>query len=196
MRHESLMTDLGQSAPAFSLPTPDGRRYSLGDFTDSSALLVAFICNHCPFVQHILPAFVELAAVYRKKGLATIAISSNDVDAYPEDSPDRMALLAQKHGFSFPYLYDWDQTVARAFRAVCTPDFFLYDQSRRLVYRGQFDRSRPTTEHVKGNSIPADGAEMRRAVDALLAGEPVPEDQTPGIGCSMKWKPGNEPVWG
>ena len=195
MRHESLMTELGQPAAAFSLSDTHGKVYSLEDFSESPALLVAFLCNHCPLVQHMLPAFVEFTAAYRDKGLATVAISSNDVEAYPEDSPEHMALLARKHKFSFPYLYDLEQTAARDFRAVCTPDFFLYNQERRLVYRGQFDRSRPTTEHVQGNGIPADGAEMRRAVDAVLAGEALPEDQMPGIGCSIKWRPGNEPAW-
>ncbi len=195
MRHESLMPELGQPVPQFALSDPGGKVYSLEDFSGSPALLVAFFCNHCPFVQHLLPAFVDFAAAYRVKGLATVVISSNDVTAYPEDSPANMAILADKYNFSFPYLYDSEQTAARDFRAVCTPDFFLYDQSRKLVYRGQFDRSRPTTEHVQGNGFPADGSEMRRAVDALLAGEAVPGEQLPGIGCSMKWKPGNEPVW-
>jgi peroxiredoxin len=196
MRYESLMPDLGSQAPDFALPDPGGRIYTLKDFSSGRALLVAFLCNHCPFVQHLLDGFVSFASEYAPKGLATVAISSNDVGTYPEDAPEKMAELAATRGFTFSYLYDESQEVAKAFGAACTPDFFLYDASRRLYYRGQFDNSRPQTVHTPGPPIPVTGADMRAAVEAALAGRPAPAEQMPSRGCSLKWKPGNEPFWG
>lgn len=196
MRHESLMQDLGTQAPAFALPDSNGRIFTLDSFKASPALLVAFICNHCEFVQHIVAGFVKFTTEYAPKGLATVAISSNDVVEFPEDGPVEMERFASRHGFTFPYLYDESQDTAKAFGAACTPDFFLYDASRRLVYRGRFDASRPQTAHSVANDIPVTGAELRAAVDAVLAGRPVPSKQLPSMGCSMKWKAGNVPEWG
>lgn len=196
MRYESLMPDLGSQAPEFALPDSGGRVYTLKDFSSARALVVAFLCNHCPFVQHLLDGFVSFASEYARKGLATVAISSNDVATYPEDAPEKMAELATARGFTFPYLYDESQEVAKTFGAACTPDFFLYDASRRLYYRGQFDNSRPQTPHTPGPPIPVTGADMRAAVEAALAGRPALAEQMPSRGCSLKWKPGNEPSWG
>ena len=183
----SIMSELGTSAPAFSLPSTDGRIVSLSDFDAAPALLVAFICNHCPYVKHIRDGFVAFAKEYQPRGLAVVAINSNDASTHPDDSPEMMQVEAGQYGFSFPYLYDETQDVAKAYRAACTPDFFLYDESHGLVYRGQFDGSRP------GNGIPVTGRSLRDAVDAILNGEPVSADQTPSIGCNIKWKTGNEP---
>jgi len=196
MRFESMMPGLGQSAPDFALPDASGRIYTLKDLADSSGLLVAFICNHCPFVMHLLDEFVAFAAEYKPKGLATVAISSNDVAAYPEDSPEKMGELAKSRKFTFPYLYDDTQQVAKEYEAACTPDFFLYDKNRRLYYRGQFDGSRPSIPQAAGNILPVTGEDMRKAADALLAGKPAPEPQIASRGCSLKWKPGNAPTWG
>jgi peroxiredoxin len=183
------MLALGTAAPDFALPDPSGRLHRLSQYRESPALLLAFICNHCPYVKHVLPAFVTFAREYGSRGLTTLAISSNDVSAYPQDAPDEMARLAAALEFPFPYLYDESQAVALGYQAVCTPDFFLFDRSRRLVYRGQFDGSRP------GNGVAVTGADLRNAVDALLAGRPVPAQQTPSVGCSMKWKKNNAPEW-
>jgi len=196
MRYESLMPDLGAPVPQFALPDPNGRVYTLKDFVSARALLVAFVCNHCPFVQHLIDGFVSFASEYAPKGLATVAISSNDIASYPDDAPVKMAEFAAAHRFNFPYLYDESQEIAKAFGAACTPDFFLYDADRRLYYRGQFDNSRPQTPHFPGPPIPVTGADMRAAVDAALAGKPAPSEQIPSRGCSLKWKPGNEPSWG
>jgi peroxiredoxin len=196
MRFESVMPELGKKAPDFALPDASGRIYSLSDFHSDRALLVAFICNHCPFVQHLLDGFVAFAADYKPKGLGVAAISSNDIVAHPEDGPEEMGKLAKSRGLTFPYLYDESQKTAKAYEAACTPDFFLYDQDRRLYYRGQFDNSRPTTVHVQGNALPVTGEHMRAAVDALLAGYAPPSDQIASRGCSLKWKPGNAPSWG
>jgi peroxiredoxin len=184
-RTASTMPPLGSPAPDFSLPDTDGTLRSLADFENSPALLVAFICNHCPFVQHIRTGFAAFAREYREKGLAVVAINSNDVSAYPDDDPARMAEEKRGFGYTFPYLYDETQEVAKAYRAACTPDFFLYDRGRRLVYRGQFDDSRP------GNDRPVTGADLRAAVDAVLAGKTPTADQKPSIGCNIKWKPGS-----
>lgn len=199
MRFQSLMQELGTPAPKFAVPDPAGHVYTLRDFDASPGLLVAFLCNHCPFVLHLLDTFVKLANEYQSRGIATVAISSNDVDAHPEDGPAKMADLARARGFGFPYLYDASQEAAKQFGAVCTPDFFVYDAQRRLCYRGQFDASRPTTPHTAGKpgaGIAASGADMRAALDALLAGRPPLPEQKASAGCSMKWKPGNEPEWG
>src|SRR5687768_3314235 len=183
MATQSTMLALGTAAPPFRLPdTVSGKTVAVEDFSASRALLVAFICNHCPYVKHLLDGFVTFASEYAPRGLAVVAISSNDVTTYPEDSPNEMAKLAREKGFTFPYLYDESQLVARAYKAACTPDFYLFDSNRRLVYRGQFDDSRP-----RGRQ-PVTGADMRTAVDAALTGKTVPEPQIPSVGCSIKWK--------
>ncbi|MCK9530349.1 MAG: thioredoxin family protein [Gammaproteobacteria bacterium] len=184
----STMLPLGTPAPDFLLTdTVSGRPVSLADFQGRRALLVAFICNHCPYVKHIAEAFAAFAREYEGRGLAVVAISANDPAHRAEDGPEFMAEEARARGYVFPYLFDADQRVAKSYRAACTPDFFLFDAGHRLVYRGQFDDSRP------GNDRPVTGRDMRAAVDAVLAGKPVPEQQTPSIGCNIKWKPGNEP---
>lgn len=180
----STMVPLGTPAPDFRLPDTDGKMVARDDFTEAPALLVTFICNHCPFVKHIRAGLAQFARDYQVRGLAIVAISSNDVASYPDDSPAKMAKEKRAAGYTFPYLYDETQRVAKAYRAACTPDFFLFDRARRLVYRGQFDDSRPS------NNRPVTGADLRAAVDALLAGKPVPSDQTPSIGCNIKWKVG------
>lgn len=184
MNHE-----LGDPAPAFALPDPAGRIHSLGDFSAGQALLVAFICNHCPFVIHVLDGLVKFSAEYRTRGLATVAISANDVAAYPQDGPAQMAGLAAARHFSFPYLYDETQETAKAYGAACTPDFLIYDSTRRLAYHGRFDSSRPR------GAAPVTGSDLRRAADTILAGDQAPRDQIASQGCSLKWKPGNEPAW-
>ena len=186
-RTPSTMLALGTSAPDFDLPDFDGKRHALGDFAASPALLVTFICEHCPFVRHIRGEFARFAREYSSRGLAVVAINSNDLDAYPQDGPDAMREEARSLGYVFPYLVDATQATARSYRAACTPDFFLFDADRRLAYRGQFDDSRP------GNGKPVTGADLRRAVDAVLAGAPVAGDQFPSLGCNIKWKPGSEP---
>jgi peroxiredoxin len=198
-----MMMPVGADAPDFQLPDPQGRLWSLSDFKGGEGLLVAFICNHCPFVQHILPGLVSFTQEYEGKGLKTVAISSNDIEAHPEDAPEHMAALAKELGFNFPYLVDETQQVALAYQAICTPDFFLFDQDHRLFYAGQFCDSRPKLGHppVPGappqrTDLPVTGADLRRAADALLSGQPAPSEQRPSAGCSIKWKDGNEPVWG
>jgi peroxiredoxin len=186
-RTPSTMLALGTSAPDFDLPDFDGRHHTLDDFAASRALLVAFICNHCPFVKHMRAEFAAFAREYAARGLAVVAIVSNDLDVYPQDGPDAMREEARSLGYVFPYLVDADQQTAKAYRAACTPDFFLFDASRHLVYRGQFDDSRP------GSDRPVTGADLRLAVDAVLAGKPMDADQRPSLGCNIKWKPGNEP---
>jgi len=184
----STMLPLGIAAPAFALPEPaSGKTVSLDDFKAAPALLVMFICNHCPFVKHIRTELARFARDYQTRGLASVAISVNDIANFPEDSPAKMAEEARAFGYPFPYLYDESQAIAKAYRAACTPDFFLFDASRKLVYRGQFDGSRP------GNNIPVTGADLRAAVDAVLAGRSVAPEQKPSIGCNIKWKAGNEP---
>jgi len=185
----STMLPLGTSAPNFKLPDPSGKLVSLEDdnFKNASALLVAFFCNHCPFVKHIQKQFAALAKEYQARGVAVVAISSNDVENYPQDAPAKMAEESKQAGYTFPYLYDESQQVAKAYRAACTPDLYLFDRDRRLVYRGQFDDSRP------GNGRPVTGADLRTALDAVLAGRAVPGIQKPSIGCNIKWKPQNAP---
>lgn len=199
MRFQSLMQELGTPLPQFSIPDPAGRSYTPADFASSRGLLVAFICNHCPFVLHILDSFVGVANGYGERGVATLAISSNDVAAHPEDGPVQMAALARDRKFRFPYVYDESQQAAIQFGAVCTPDFFLYGPDRKLFYRGQFDASRPSTPHTAGRpgaGATPTGSDLRAALDALLAGRAAPEEQRPSMGCSMKWQPGREPTWG
>lgn len=183
----STMLPLGTAAPDFSLPNVDGRIVSLKDFKGSKGLLVAFICNHCPFVVHIRPEFAKFAREYQAKGIAIVGISSNDAAAYPADGPDKMKAEAASAGYSFPYLFDETQSVAKDYRAACTPDLFLFDGDQKLVYRGQFDDSRPT------NGVPVTGSHLRAACDSVLAGKAIEEGQRPSIGCNIKWKPGNEP---
>ena len=184
----STMLPLGSPAADFSLvDVVSGEPVSLSDFAGEPALLVMFICNHCPYVQHVRRELGRVAADYASRGLGVVAINSNDVEAYPQDGPDRMKALALEEGWGFPFLYDESQQVARAYRAACTPDFFLFDGDRELVYRGQLDDSRP------GKTTPVTGRDLRAAVEAVLSGEPVNTDQKPSIGCSIKWKPGAEP---
>jgi len=186
-RTPSTMLALGTPAPEFSLPDYDGRRYALADFAASPALLVAFICNHCPFVRHVRTEFAALAREYQPRGLAVVAINSNDIEAYPQDGPDGMRAEAAELGYGFPYLLDEAQSVAKDYCAACTPDFFLFDAQRRLVYRGQFDDSRP------GNGRPVTGSDLRAAVEAALVGGSPDPDQLPSLGCNIKWRKGNEP---
>lgn len=188
-RTPSTMLPLGTPAPDFRLPDPAGRPHSLADARDAEAILVMFICNHCPFVTHIRGEIARLGHDAQSRGVAVFAISSNDAAKYPDDAPDRMAAEASEAGYTFPYLYDETQEVAKAYRAACTPDFYLFDGSRRLVYRGQLDDSRP------GNGLPVTGKDLRAAIDAVLAGLPVDADQRPSLGCNIKWKPGNEPEY-
>lgn len=183
------MLPLGTQVPQFDLPDFDGKRHALADFAASPALLVVFTCEHCPFARHIRAGFAEFAREYLPRGLAVVAINSNDLDAYPQDGPDAMRGEARAAGYVFPYLLDGDQSVARAYRAACTPDFFLFDRGRRLVYRGQFDDSRP------GSNRPVTGTDLRRAVDAALLGQPADAEQLPSVGCNIKWKPGSEPEY-
>jgi len=186
-RTPSTMLPLGTSAPDFKLPDTTGKIVSLADFAGKPALLVLFICNHCPFVKHLRAALAQLARDYQSRGVAIVGISSNDVANYPDDSPAKMVEEAKAAGYTFPYLYDESQAVAKAYRAACTPDIYLFDKDRKLAYRGQFDDSRP------GNGISVTGKDLRAALDALLAGKPAPADQRPSLGCNIKWKPGNEP---
>lgn len=186
----STMLPLGTTAPEFLLPDVlTGTMVGRDDFRDRPALVVMFICNHCPFVKHIQAALVEFGREFGPKGAAIVAISSNDVANYPDDSPGKMRREGLAAGYPFPYLYDETQEVAKAYRASCTPDFYVFDGERKLVYRGQFDDSRP-----KGDE-PVTGKDLRRATEAVLKGEGVMEDQRPSIGCGIKWKPGNEPSY-
>lgn len=182
----STMLDLGTPAPAFRLPDTGGNRVSLDDFSSARALLVVFLCNHCPYVIHIRPALAAFAREFQPRGLAVVGINANDVTRYPDDSPEKMKAEAVQAGYTFPYLFDETQEVAKAYRAACTPDFFLFDGQRRLVYRGQFDDSRP------GHGTPT-GGDLRNAVNALLEGKALPADQKASMGCNIKWKEGNEP---
>lgn len=184
----STMLEIGTKAPEFSLTdVKSGKKVSLDDYRNKNGLLVAFICNHCPYVKHLKSVFVEFAIDVMSKGVGVVAISSNDADKYPDDSPEKMKEDAEEFSYPFPYLYDESQEVAKAYRAACTPDFFLFDSDLELAYRGQFDGSRP------GNDQPVNGEDIKQAVDSLLAGESVTEQQIPSIGCSIKWKKGNEP---
>jgi peroxiredoxin len=185
----SAMVELGTKVPDFSLPDTRGGIVSLSDFDDAQALVVVFMCNHCPFVKHILNGLLSLAREYQPQGVAVVGISANDVDAYPEDGPEMMAEFADRMDFPFPYLYDATQEVAKSYHAACTPDFFLFDQDRKLVYRGQMDDSRP------GNGVPVTGTDLRRALDAVLESKPAPKEQRPSMGCNIKWKSGNEPEY-
>ena len=183
------MLPLGTTAPDFELPDTNGKFVSLADFKDKPALLVLFICNHCPYVKHIRAGLAQLARDYAPRGVAIVGISSNDVANYPDDGPAKMKEEAKSAGYIFPYLYDATQAVAKAYRAACTPDIYLFDRGRRLVYRGQFDDSRP------GNGVPVTGKDLRAALDAVLTGKQTSTFQAPSIGCNIKWKRGNEPEY-
>lgn len=188
MAATSTMLPLGTTAPEFALAdVVSGRTVTLQDFGDQKALLVMFICRHCPYVAHVRPALAELAREHVGSGLGIVAISANDPATYPEDAPEGLAAEVVEAGYTFPYLFDETQEVAKAHMAACTPDFFLFDKDRRLAYRGQFDSSRP------GNGVPVTGEDLRAAIDAVLEERPVSEDQRPSVGCSIKWRPGNEP---
>lgn len=184
----STMLPLGTTAPAFRLPNIDGSAVALEDFR-GSPLVVIFMCNHCPFVKHVAPELVRLHADYAAKGIRFVGISSNDVEKYPDDSPEAMKAEAKQQGYAFPYLFDATQEVAKAYQAACTPDFYVFDAEHRLVYRGQLDDSRPN------NGKPLNGADLRNALDHLLAGKPLPELQRPSIGCNIKWRTGAEPEY-
>jgi peroxiredoxin len=179
----STMLPLGTAAPDFRLPDADGKMFALTDGKNAPATAVFFICNHCPYVKHIQSALAKLGQEYQQRGVAVFAINSNDVKSHPDDSPAQM----KKAGYAFPYLFDETQAVAKTYRAACTPDFFVFDSKRNLAYRGQFDDSRP------GNGRQVTGHDLRAALDAVLAGNPVPEPQVASIGCNIKWKSGNAP---
>jgi peroxiredoxin len=184
------MLPLGTKVPPFTLVNAvDGTKVSPADFRDRKALLVMFICNHCPYVKHVIQEIGRVAADYQPRGLGVIAINANDVTAHPDDAPEHMQALARSEGWAFPFVFDETQEVARAFRAACTPDFFVFDRDRRLVYRGQLDDSRPQKD------VPVTGRDLRAALDAVVGGKPVPAGQTPSIGCNIKWKAGNEPEY-
>ena len=188
-RTPSTMLPLGTSAPVFELPGPQGKPVSISDFATAPVLVVVFLSNHCPFVQHVADGLGDLARDLQADGVAVVGIMANDISHYPDDRPELMAKMAERHGWTFPYLHDETQAVAKAYRAACTPDFFVFDGRRQLVYRGQMDGARP------GNGVPVTGEDLRAAADAVLAGRPVGDDQRPSMGCNIKWKPGHEPEW-
>lgn len=191
----STMLELGTRAPDFRLPNHNpgwgevGKIVSLDDFAGAKAYLVMFICNHCPYVVHVARVLAKIGKDYQARGVAVAAINANDVTNYPDDSPEKMAEQANTRGYTFSYLYDEDQAVARAYAAACTPDVYVFDADRRLVYRGQVDDSRPNS------GMPATGDDLKAALDAALAGQPVPGDQKPSMGCNIKWKKGNAPAY-
>src|SRR5215472_19337951 len=185
----STMLPLGTKAPDFRLPDPSGIIVSLSDFKSAPALLVVFMCNHCPYVKHIRVGLAKLARDYRPRRVEVVGINANDVANYPADSPAKMAEEAASVGYTFPYLYDETQAVAKAYRAACTPDFYLFDKDQRLSYRGQMDDSRP------GNNVPVTGKDLRAAIEAVLAGKVAAANQKPSMGCNIKWKAGNEPEY-
>ena len=185
----STMLEIGTPAPDFSLPDTGGKTVSLADFQGKPALLVMFICNHCPFVKHVAEELASLGREYQEKGAGVVAVMPNDAANYPDDSPEMMAKEVESRGYSFPYLYDESQAVAKAYKAACTPDFFVFDKDQKLAYRGQLDASRPDS------GIPVTGEDLRAALDAVLAGQSPPEPQKPSIGCNIKWKAGAEPAY-
>lgn len=191
VRTHSTMLPLETVAPDFALLNVDAQQVSLADFQGAPALLVVFLCNHCPYVIHIADHLAGLAREFQRRGVAVVGINSNDVAAHPADSPEQMVAEAEARGYTFPYLFDEDQQVAHSYGAACTPDFFLFDAEQRLVYRGQLDDSRPHEVPPQ----PVTGKDLRAALDAVLAGQPVPEPQQPSVGCNIKWKPGNEPSY-
>lgn len=184
----STMLPLGTAAPDFSLPdTVTGKATSLASFAGKKALLVVFLCNHCPYVKHLKEGLVALGKDYEKKDAAIVAISANDATSHPEDSPAKLGAEAKALGYRFPVLFDETQKTAQAYQAACTPDFYVFDASRKLAYRGQFDASRP------GNGVPVTGADVRAALEAVMAGKPAASKQQPSLGCNIKWRAGNEP---
>jgi peroxiredoxin len=183
----STMLPLGTAAPDFKLPDTNGKIVSLADFKNAPALVVIFMCNHCPYVLHIRAGLAQFARDYAPKHVAIVGVNSNDVENYPEDSPAKMKAEVKSAGYTFPYLYDETQAVAKAYRAACTPDIYLFDKNQKLVYRGQFDGSRP------GNNVPVTGSDLRAALDATLAGNSISPNQKASMGCNIKWKAGNEP---
>lgn len=183
----STMAPIGMIAPDFSLQDTEGKIVSLADFTDAPALLVMFLCNHCPFVKHLQLDLTNLVSEYQEMGLGAVAINSNDFINYPDDNPKRMGEEVKRASYTFPYLVDEDQSIAKEYRASCTPDFFLFDEKKELCYRGQFDDSRP------GNQIAISGADLRRAIEYVLEGKELSGTQKPSVGCNIKWKRGNEP---
>ncbi len=186
----STMLELGTQAPDFQLPdTVSGQTISLDRFAGQTALLVIFMCAHCPFVKHVQDEIARIDRDYSDKGLGIVAISANSVETHPDDAPDKLKAMAQEMGFSFPFCYDETQETAKAYTAACTPDFFLFDRDRKLVYRGQLDDSRP------GNDKPVNGKDLRSAIDAVLDGRPIEANQKPSMGCNIKWKAGNEPAY-
>ncbi len=185
----SQMISLGTRAPDFRLPDFSGKEVSLDDYPEAKGFLVAFICNHCPFVKHMRDELARLGRELPGRGVVMVGINSNDADKYPDDSPERMGNEAETYGYTFPYLVDASQEVAKSYEAACTPDFFLFDANRALVYRGQLDDSRPS------NGKPVTGADLRAAIDALVEGREVPGEQMPSIGCNIKWKDGNAPAY-
>jgi thiol-disulfide isomerase/thioredoxin len=186
----STLLSLGTPVPDFALPDAvSGRQVSPADHRDAAALLIMFICNHCPFVKHVMPELGRLEREYGGMGLAILAINANDPEAYPADAPPEMRRLANEQGWGFPFLFDETQEVAKAFQAACTPDFYLFDRNRALAYRGQLDDSRPS------NAVPVTGADLRAAIEATLAGRPVAREQRPSVGCNIKWKKGKAPAW-
>ncbi len=190
MAMASVMLPLGTQAPAFKLrDVVTGRSYSLDSFAGKTAVLVMFICRHCPYVVHVEQELARIGRDYRESNLGIVAISSNDPVGYPDDAPKRLKEMAERLGFTFPFCWDETQAVAKAYRAACTPDFYLFDSERRLVYRGQLDESRP------GNNKPVTGRDLRAAIEAVLGGTPVDSNQRASIGCSIKWKPGNAPPY-
>ncbi len=189
VKTESTMLPLGSTAPPFSLMNVDGQIVTLDNFSDSRALLVMFICNHCPYVIHVADQLAVLGHEYMPKGVGVVAISANDISLHPADSPEQMVREAEDRGYPFPYLYDQDQSVAKAYRAACTPDFFVFDKNHQLTYRGQLDDSRPES------GIPITGVDLRAALDATLANEPVADPQKPSLGCNIKWIEGQEPEY-
>lgn len=190
MAATSTMLPLGTAAPDFALQdSVSGEIVSRDDFTDATALLVMFICNHCPYVQHVADQLASLGEDYEGSDVALVAISANDPAAYPDDAPEKLAEEATARGYRFPYLFDVTQEVAKAYTAACTPDFFLFGPDRRLVYRGRLDASRP------GSDVPVTGDELRAAIEAVRNGEPVADEQNPSMGCNIKWRPGNEPAY-
>lgn len=191
VRTASTMMPLGTAAPPFELPECDGGTVSLSDLRggDRRALLVIFMCNHCPYVKHVADQIAAIAGDYEDRGLQTVGVMSNDYEAYPDDAPEKMSEEKRSRGYRFPYLVDADQSVARAYGAACTPDFYLFDGDHRLVYRGQLDSTRPKQDPPQT----PDGSDLRAAIDAVLNNQPVPDDQSPSIGCNIKWRSGGEP---
>ena len=196
MAHQSTMLALGTTAPDFTLPdVANALPVRLADFAEARALVVVFLCAHCPYVVHVRPELARVAAEYGEKGVAFVGITANDVAQYPDDTPAATAAMAREAGLAFPILYDETQEVSRAYEAACTPDFYVFDAARRLVYRGQLDASRPARGAGRPSQGEPDGHDLRAALDATLAGCAVSAEQRPSIGCNIKWKPGNEPTW-